>query len=73
MLLEGEVVDEEDETLPAPAQDLEHPRQLSEVLFLYLHQPQPFVRVLVHDGFDGGRLAGPRQAVKERVVGRKPG
>src|SRR5918998_1597496 len=73
VLLEREVVYEKDETLPAPAQDLEQPRQLSEVPFLYLHQPQPFVRVLVHDGFDGRRLAGPREAVKERVVGRKPG
>src|SRR5215212_7082985 len=73
VLLEGEVVDEEDETPSTPAQDLEHQWQPSEVLLLHLNQPQPLVRVFVQDSLDGGGLARPRQAVQKRVVGRKSG
>src|SRR5918993_5843456 len=73
VLLEGEVVDEENETPPTPAKDLEHDLQLRQVLLLHLDQPQPQVRVLVHDSFDGGGFTRPRQAVQERVVGRQPG
>src|SRR5215218_4328641 len=73
VLLEGEVVDEEDETPSTPAQDLEYLLQLRKVFLLDLDQPQPQVRVLVHDCFDGGGFNRPRQAVQERVVGRQPG
>src|SRR5918999_2775279 len=73
VLLEGEVVDEENETPATLAKDLEYLLQLREVLLLHLDQPQPLVSVLVHDSLDGGGLSGPRQAVQERVVGRQPG
>src|SRR5919107_5831066 len=73
VLLEGEVVDEEHETPATLAKDLEYHLHLRKIFLLDLDQPQPQVRVLVHDSLDGGGLACSRQAVKERVVGRKPG
>ena len=73
VLLEGEVVDEDDEPVVPVLHQGDDGGQVLELMLVDLDHPQALVVVLVDEGLHAGGLAGARVAVEQGVVGGAAG
>ena len=72
VLVEGQIVDEQDEFLPAAGQGADQLRHAGEVFLLHLNETQVLHAGQVEHGLHRGRLAGAAVAKEQDIVGLPP-